>query len=115
MTDAQWEVFSYEAVIAAAVLYFVAMLSYFVEWAALRRSEVAAEHEGREGTVAVMTRVHRSRKVEVAGRLGLVLTVFAAVVHLVALVGRGALVAGIAPAQSALEQHFRDAVGEVAA
>ena len=33
---------------------------------------------------------------------------------IVALVGRGALVAGIAPAQSALEQHFRDAVGEVA-
>jgi ABC-type multidrug transport system ATPase subunit len=34
---------------------------------------------------------------------------------IVALVARGALVAGIAPAQSALEQHFRDAVGEVAA
>jgi ABC-type multidrug transport system ATPase subunit len=33
---------------------------------------------------------------------------------IVALVERGALVAGIAPAQSALEQHFRDAVGEVA-
>jgi ABC-type multidrug transport system ATPase subunit len=33
---------------------------------------------------------------------------------IVTLVGRGALVAGIAPAQSALEQHFRDAVGEVA-
>ncbi len=32
----------------------------------------------------------------------------------VALVQRGVLVAGIAPAQSALEQHFRDAVGEVA-
>ena len=33
---------------------------------------------------------------------------------IVALVERGGLVAGIAPAQSALEQHFRDAVGEVA-
>ena len=33
---------------------------------------------------------------------------------IVALVQRGILIAGIAPAQSALEQHFRDAVGEVA-
>lgn len=33
---------------------------------------------------------------------------------IVRLVDRGALVAGIAPAQSALERHFRDAVGEVA-
>lgn len=33
---------------------------------------------------------------------------------LVALVERGALVAGVAPAQSALELHFRDAIGEVA-
>jgi ABC-2 type transport system ATP-binding protein len=33
---------------------------------------------------------------------------------IVKLVEIGALVAGIAPAQSALEQHFRDAVGEVA-
>ena len=36
MTDAQWEVFSYEAVIAAAVLYVLAMLAYFFELASLR-------------------------------------------------------------------------------
>ena len=32
---------------------------------------------------------------------------------LVALVGRGTLLAGVAPAQSALEQQFQDAIGEV--
>ena len=36
MTDAQWEVFSYQSVIAAAVLYFLAMLAYFFELAGLR-------------------------------------------------------------------------------
>ena len=36
MTDAQWEVFSYQGVIAAAVLYFLAMLAYFFELAGLR-------------------------------------------------------------------------------
>ncbi|MDZ5663223.1 c-type cytochrome biogenesis protein CcsB [Nocardioides sp. S-58] len=75
MTDAQWEVFSYQGVIAAAVLYFVAMLAYFVELAGLRTV-------GSEQTV-------EDRRTAMAGRLGLVLTGFAAAVHLVALVARG--------------------------
>lgn len=74
MTDAQWEVFSYEAVIAAAVLYFLAMLGYLFEVAALRRSAPVEEE---------------SRPTAVAARLALVLTIFATIVHLVALVGRG--------------------------
>ncbi|GAA1940462.1 c-type cytochrome biogenesis protein CcsB [Nocardioides hwasunensis] len=75
MTDAQWEVFSYQSVIGAAVLYFLAMLAYFVELAGLRA--VAPDEEVGD------------RRTAVAGRLGLVLTVFAVVVHFVALVARG--------------------------
>jgi hypothetical protein len=37
VNDAQWEVFSYQGVIAAAVLYFLAMLAYFFELRACGR------------------------------------------------------------------------------
>ncbi|MBD3945553.1 c-type cytochrome biogenesis protein CcsB [Nocardioides ganghwensis] len=88
MTDAQWEVLSYEGVIAAAVLYFIAMLAYFFEMASLRS---AAKEEQQEQEVAVGAEMVlvATRRTAVAGRLGLVLTSFAAVVHLVALVARG--------------------------
>ena len=75
MTDAQWEVFSYQGVIAAAVLYFLAMLAYFFELAGLR-------------TVAKDEQVE-SHRTAMAGRLGLVLASFGVIVHLVALVARG--------------------------
>ncbi len=75
MTDAQWEVFSYQGVIAAAVLYFLAMLAYFFELAGLR--SVAKDAEVTDQRTAM------------AGRLALVLSVFGVVVHLVALVARG--------------------------
>ncbi len=95
MTDGQWEVFSYEAVIGAAVLYFLAMLAYFFELASLRHGQdeqaVATVGAAPGGTPAVGDPAEdaRSRRSEVAGRLGLVLTVFAVVVHLAALVARG--------------------------
>jgi cytochrome c-type biogenesis protein CcsB len=75
VTDLQWETFSYQGVIGAAVLYFLAMLAYFVELAGVRT--LAADDEVED------------RRTAMAGTLGFVLTVFAAVVHLVALVGRG--------------------------
>lgn len=103
MTDKWWEVFSYEAVIGAAVLYFLAMLAYFFELASLRTvskaDELATVGAGAataggagasRGEVVSDTAVAaRARRSEVAGRLGLVLTVFGVVVHLVALVARG--------------------------
>lgn len=96
MTDAQWEVFSYEAVIGAAVLYFLAMLAYFFELASLRTASkevetvsVGADGGGASHAVAVDQEPDPSRRSEVAGRLGLVLTVFAVAVHFVALVARG--------------------------
>lgn len=96
MTDGQWEVFSYEAVIGAAVLYFLAMLAYFFELASLRTtartSELAtvgapAGSGGGDGAAEV-GETAPSRRSEVAGRLALVLTAFGVVVHLVALVAR---------------------------
>ena len=75
MTDAQWEVLSYQSVIAAAVLYFLAMLAYFFELAGLRTVAKGEEVDD-----------HRTAMV---GRLGLVLAAFAVLVHLVALVARG--------------------------
>jgi cytochrome c-type biogenesis protein CcsB len=94
VTDAQWEVFSYQGVIAAAVLYFLAMLAYFFELASLR----TATKEGELVPVAAspgsasstdVDPAGESRRTEVAGRLALVLTAFAVVVHFVALVARG--------------------------
>ena len=81
MTDAQWEVFSYQAVIGAAVLYFLAMLAYFFELASLRTASkevetvsVGADGGGASDAVAVDEEPAPSRRTEVAGRLGLVLT-----------------------------------------
>jgi cytochrome c-type biogenesis protein CcsB len=88
VTDEWWEVFSYRGVIGAAVLYFLAMLAYFFELAGLRSApkEEAQEQEVAVGAQAVLV---ASPRTAVAARLGLVLTIFAVVVHLAALVGRG--------------------------
>ena len=61
MTDAQWETLSNQAVAAAGVVYFLALLAYVVHWASLR--DLPADvREPDEGRVAM------------AGRLGLLLT-----------------------------------------
>jgi cytochrome c-type biogenesis protein CcsB len=75
VTDAAWETLSNQAVAAAGVVYFLALLSHLVEWAGLRR--LHADDEVSEGRTAM------------AARLGVLLTVVATAVHLVALVGRG--------------------------
>jgi cytochrome c-type biogenesis protein CcsB len=94
VTDAQWEVFSYEGVIAAAVLYFLAMLAYFFQLASLRTATEQVELAtvaARPGSASTpdVEPAGESRRSEVAGRLGLVLTAFAVLVHFVALVARG--------------------------
>jgi len=94
VTDLQWEVFSYRGVIAAAVLYFLAMLAYFFELASLRTATKEGElvpvgASPGSASSAHVDPVGGSRPTEVAGRLGLVLTAFAVLVHFVALVARG--------------------------
>ncbi len=93
MTDAAWATLSNQAVAAAAVVYFLALLAYVVEWASLRqvdRSRVLAGSGGPdvEPTSEVDVEKHRDR-VAMFGRLGLLLTALAVVIHFVALFSRG--------------------------
>ena len=74
MTDAQWESLSNQGVAAAGVVYFLALLAYAVQWAALRdvpvRQSVAA---GGGGTIVDEPRDaadDASHRTEMAGRLG---------------------------------------------
>ena len=90
MTDAQWETLSNQGVAAAGVVYFLALLAYAVQWAALRdvpvRQAVAA---GGGAPVADVEDDRTSEPVEMTGRLGVLLTAVGALAHFVALVGRG--------------------------
>ena len=104
MSNAAWETLSDQAIAVSGVVYFLALLAHLVEWAALRgtvpvdAAVPAATTRGREGSgaVAVATGPEGSagteqsrHRVALFGRLGLLLTMIAAVVHLVSLVGRG--------------------------
>jgi len=92
VTDAGWEAFSNQAVAAAGVVYFLAMLSHLVEVAAARKvAEPAAVAHGSEGSVIVAggDRDDAVRRLSMFGRLGVLLTVLAATVHLVSLIARG--------------------------
>ncbi|GGO94148.1 c-type cytochrome biogenesis protein CcsB [Nocardioides phosphati] len=73
MTDQQWDTLSIQAVSAAGVVYFLALLAYSAQWAARRG---AVEGEG-------------SARAEVFARFAFLLTVVAGGVHLLALVARG--------------------------
>jgi len=103
VTDAAWETLSNQAVAAAGLVYFVALLAHLAEWAALRQPAaqeaalVAAEADAsvsRLGADAPPTSTSGGRRtsgerVAFLGRLGFLLTCLAAGAHLVALVGRG--------------------------
>jgi cytochrome c-type biogenesis protein CcsB len=98
MTDTAWEALSNQAVAAAGVVYFLALLAYAVEWSSLRRVPVAAESSvagapAGGGAVATATRgpaeAGESQRAAMFGRLALLLTVIACGVHGLALFGRG--------------------------
>ena len=97
MTDATWEALSNQAVAAAGVVYFLALIAHLVELSAGRRvatSASATADAAADGGVAVAVdagddRADDVRREALFGRLGLLLTVIAAAVHLVALVARG--------------------------
>ncbi|HEY0643829.1 MAG TPA: c-type cytochrome biogenesis protein CcsB, partial [Nocardioides sp.] len=96
MTDAQWETLSNQGVAAAGVVYFLALLAYAVQWAALRdvpvRQAVAAgARDGAPGggTAVDVADEPVSDRTEMAGRLGVLLTGIGALAHLIALLGRG--------------------------
>jgi cytochrome c-type biogenesis protein CcsB len=95
MSNAAWETLSNQAIAAAGLVYFLALLVHLAEWASLRapvaaESGAATADEG--GGVAVATggpEPASGQRVAFLGRLGFLVTVIAAGVHLVALVGRG--------------------------
>ncbi|NHC23918.1 c-type cytochrome biogenesis protein CcsB [Nocardioides sp. IC4_145] len=100
MTDAAWETLSNQAVAVCGVVYFLALISHLVQWTALRKLPVEAGAEAPApvavgaGAPSVVedTAAHEpdvERRTALFGRLGLLLTVIATAVHLVALVGRG--------------------------
>ena len=99
MSNAAWEALSNQAIAAAGVVYFLALLAHLAEWAAVRqvadRRELVtvgspdAAAEAASGPDAEDGGRRTQERVAFLGRLGLLLTCIAGVVHLVALVGRG--------------------------
>lgn len=99
MTQTAWEALSNQAVAAAGVVYFLALLAHLAEWSLLRKVPVeapVAATVGGSGQTATLERPpvpaadeRTADRVAMAGRLGLLLTTLAAAIHLVALVGRG--------------------------
>ncbi len=97
LSDAGWEALSNQAVAAAGVVYFLAFLSHLVQLSAVRRvaEPAAAAVASAESAGAVLVDTgapgtpDRSHREALFGRLGLLLTGVAALVHLLALVARG--------------------------
>ena len=97
MSNAAWETLSNQAIGAAGIVYFVALLVHLAEWASLRepkavrsaaKAESVATAEG-DVLVKVATASEPGQRTEFLGRLGVMLTVIAAVGHGVSLFGRG--------------------------
>jgi cytochrome c-type biogenesis protein CcsB len=100
VSNAAWETLSNQAVAAAGLVYFIALLVHLAEWAALRQpaervaSSLAGARTPTTGDTAVAEEEPPARRttperVAFLARLGFLLTCIAAAAHLVALVGRG--------------------------
>jgi cytochrome c-type biogenesis protein CcsB len=95
MTDASWGDLSQQAIGAAGVVYFLALIAHLVEWSALVGSRRPAEAAVAAGSAAPAgasperAAPDADHRVALFGRLGLLLTVLAAGLHLLGLVGRG--------------------------
>jgi cytochrome c-type biogenesis protein CcsB len=91
VTDTAWGTLSNQAVAAAGVVYFLALIAYVVEWSSLRQVDRSRELVGAGAPSAEPAPgVERANdRVAVFGRLGLLLMVIAVAVHFVALLGRG--------------------------
>jgi cytochrome c-type biogenesis protein CcsB len=91
MTDAAWATLSNQAVAAAGVVYFLALIAYVVEWSSLRQVDKArvlvASGASADGQEAPDER--QQVRVAMFGRLAILLTGIAVAAHFVALVGRG--------------------------
>ncbi|WP_436698982.1 c-type cytochrome biogenesis protein CcsB [Nocardioides sp. BYT-33-1] len=99
MSNTAWETLSNQAIGAAGIVYFVALVVYLAEWAALRQpaaervlvraggaEDATPDDEGAADTAAP---ARRGERVAFLGRLGLLLTAIACAAHFVGLVARG--------------------------
>jgi cytochrome c-type biogenesis protein CcsB len=102
MSDAAWETLSNQAIAAAGIVYFLALLAHLVEWSALRTVPVTASAK-----VAVTAGVPsveerplgasgdqvpdeaKRYRIAMFGQLALYLTIIGCAAHFVGLVGRG--------------------------
>ncbi|GAA1954684.1 c-type cytochrome biogenesis protein CcsB [Nocardioides panacihumi] len=93
MTDTSWGMLSNQAVGAAGIVYFLALIAHLVEWSALSaRKRVPAEAlvgAGAPVEEPLAADDDREHRVALFGRLGFLLTIIAVAAHFVALVGRG--------------------------
>jgi cytochrome c-type biogenesis protein CcsB len=105
ISNLAWEHLSNQAIGAAGVVYFLALLSHLVEWSALRAVPVrtaakravpapasaGAPPLGEDSPASAPDGTDASTRfrIDMFGRLALMLTVIACVAHFVALVGRG--------------------------
>ena len=104
MTDTAWETLSNQAIAAASIVYFLALMSHLVEWSALRTVPVSAAKvavpagavgastqtgETATDSGAEQTDAAKTYRIEMFGRLGWLLTIIAAGAHFVGLFGRG--------------------------
>jgi hypothetical protein len=98
VSNAEWETLSNQAITAAGVVYFLALISHLVEWSALRKVPVRAAARvavpagagpSESPAASSSTGGDTSYRIEMFGRLGLYLTIIAAGAHFLGLVGRG--------------------------
>jgi cytochrome c-type biogenesis protein CcsB len=97
VTDASWGTLSNQAVAAAGVVYFLALLAHVVEWSSLRQVDQSRVLVGAGGPAvdaasdpaSSSTLDRAGDRAAVFGRLGLLLTGLAVAVHFVAIFGRG--------------------------
>jgi cytochrome c-type biogenesis protein CcsB len=100
MSNTAWETLSNQAIAAAGVLYFLALMAHLVEWSALRTVPVttaakvavpagAASTDSADETAGPATDEAKNYRIAMFGRLGLLLTIIAVAAHFVGLVGRG--------------------------
>jgi cytochrome c-type biogenesis protein CcsB len=97
MSDAAWETLSNQAIAAAGIVYFLALLAHLVEWSALRSvpvtaaSKVSVPAGGPTPEEQPPRAADEAKQYRIAmfGTLALYLTVIGAAAHLVGLVGRG--------------------------
>jgi cytochrome c-type biogenesis protein CcsB len=102
MSDAAWETLSNQAIAAAGIVYFLALVAHLVEWSALRSVPVVAAKvsvpagvpsgsTGGDPLVTSSSAVDESKQFRITmfGTLAFYLTVIGCAAHFVGLVGRG--------------------------